>query len=307
MDDAIDWVSATTREQYDVPVTTRPLGLTGDILHPVDNPGLQIKRPPIVGSGVGSLGGLAATARGYRGPIPEATVTRLAVYRRVLSAMTEQGAVTVSSAEFAAAAGVNSAKLRKDLSYIGPYGTRDVGYEVKPLIDQIERVLGWTVAGMASAPLGGLTATARGRTERATLKESSDWSDDLLVAIEIASRLPLPHLRSLQAATDAMFLSKVNELEEERHQLVERVSELEDHLAASRANTTQMRHALAEAETEGTDVKPSVLSKMSTALDSAYAHETGLHVEYATLSRRLASIVEQLSVAKRVRKEDVNG
>ncbi len=34
--------------------------------------------------------------------------------------------------------------LREDLSYIGTYGTRGLGYEVEILIDQIERVLGLT-------------------------------------------------------------------------------------------------------------------------------------------------------------------
>jgi redox-sensing transcriptional repressor len=76
--------------------------------------------------------------------IPEAAVARLAVYLRVLSGMKEQGITTVSSEELSVAAGVNSAKLRKDLSYIGTYGTRGVGYEVEVLIDQIERVLGLT-------------------------------------------------------------------------------------------------------------------------------------------------------------------
>lgn len=76
--------------------------------------------------------------------IPEAAVSRLAVYLRVLSAMAEQGAVTVSSDELATAAGVNSAKLRKDLSYLGSYGTRGVGYEVDVLTYELERVLGLT-------------------------------------------------------------------------------------------------------------------------------------------------------------------
>lgn len=76
--------------------------------------------------------------------IPEAAVARLAVYLRVLSGMAEQGAVTVSSDELATAAGVNSAKLRKDLSYLGSYGTRGVGYEVDVLRDEIERALGLT-------------------------------------------------------------------------------------------------------------------------------------------------------------------
>jgi redox-sensing transcriptional repressor len=42
----------------------------------------------------------------------------------------------------AAAAGVNSAKLRKDLSHLGSYGTRGVGYDVALLIEQIEYILG---------------------------------------------------------------------------------------------------------------------------------------------------------------------
>ena len=76
--------------------------------------------------------------------IPEAAVARLAVYLRVLSGLAEQDVTTISSEELSAAAGVNSAKLRKDLSYIGSYGTRGVGYEVGVLVDQIERILGLT-------------------------------------------------------------------------------------------------------------------------------------------------------------------
>ena len=74
--------------------------------------------------------------------IPEASVARLAVYLRMLGELAEQGAETVSSDELAAATGVNSAKLRKDLSYIGSYGIRGVGYEVSPLLHQLERTLG---------------------------------------------------------------------------------------------------------------------------------------------------------------------
>ncbi|MCI2416995.1 redox-sensing transcriptional repressor Rex [Saccharopolyspora sp. K220] len=76
--------------------------------------------------------------------IPEAAVARLAVYLRALSGLADQNVGTVSSDELAVAAGVNSAKLRKDLSYIGSYGTRGVGYEVAVLIGQIERTLGLT-------------------------------------------------------------------------------------------------------------------------------------------------------------------
>jgi redox-sensing transcriptional repressor len=74
--------------------------------------------------------------------IPEATVARLAVYLRVLTALTESGRSTVSSGELAAAAGVNPAGLRKDLSHLGPCGVRGVGYEVRTLRDRISGVLG---------------------------------------------------------------------------------------------------------------------------------------------------------------------
>src|SRR5579875_1140594 len=77
--------------------------------------------------------------------IPEATVARLPVYLRALHGLVERGTGTASSEELAAIAGVNSAKLRKDLSYLGSYGTRGVGYDVTTLTEQISRTLGLTV------------------------------------------------------------------------------------------------------------------------------------------------------------------
>ncbi|NJC69328.1 redox-sensing transcriptional repressor Rex [Planosporangium thailandense] len=76
--------------------------------------------------------------------LPEATVARLPEYLRALHHLAETGFETVSSEGLAAAAGVNSAKLRKDLSHLGSYGTRGVGYDVALLIAQIEHVLGLT-------------------------------------------------------------------------------------------------------------------------------------------------------------------
>jgi redox-sensing transcriptional repressor len=73
--------------------------------------------------------------------LPEATIARLPEYLRALHNL-EEGADTISSEGLAAAAGVNSAKLRKDLSHLGSYGTRGVGYDVALLIDQIEYILG---------------------------------------------------------------------------------------------------------------------------------------------------------------------
>ncbi|WP_226436554.1 redox-sensing transcriptional repressor Rex [Rhodococcus yananensis] len=74
--------------------------------------------------------------------LPQATVTRLATYLRVLATLADSGTLIVSSEELASAAGVGSAKLRKDLSYLGPNGVRGVGYDVMRLQARIEHVLG---------------------------------------------------------------------------------------------------------------------------------------------------------------------
>lgn len=102
--------------------------------------------------------------------IPEATVARLPLYLRSLVDMTDRGIQTVSSERLADAAGVNSAKVRKDLSYLGSYGTRGVGYDVEYLIYQISRELGltqdWNCVIVGIGNLGRALANYRGFGER---------------------------------------------------------------------------------------------------------------------------------------------
>jgi redox-sensing transcriptional repressor len=102
--------------------------------------------------------------------IPEATVARLPVYLRALVELAEDGATTVSSDALARAAGVNSAKVRKDLSHLGSYGTRGVGYDVAYLIHQIRRELGlsqpWPIVLAGVGNLGHALANYRGFPER---------------------------------------------------------------------------------------------------------------------------------------------
>jgi redox-sensing transcriptional repressor len=76
--------------------------------------------------------------------IPEATVARLPLYYRALLETADHGVGTVSSQRLAELAGVNAAKVRKDLSYLGSYGTRGVGYDVAHLVHEIARELGLT-------------------------------------------------------------------------------------------------------------------------------------------------------------------
>jgi len=94
----------------------------------------------------------------------------LPVYLRALTAYSDHGVATVSSEELAAAAGVNSAKLRKDLSFLGSYGTRGVGYEVDYLVYQISRELGltqdWRVVIVGVGNLGHALANYGGFSSR---------------------------------------------------------------------------------------------------------------------------------------------
>jgi redox-sensing transcriptional repressor len=67
-------------------------------------------------------------------------------------------------------AGVNAAKVRKDLSYLGSYGTRGVGYDVEYLLFQMNRELGltqdWPVVIVGIGNLGQALAGYGGFGER---------------------------------------------------------------------------------------------------------------------------------------------
>jgi redox-sensing transcriptional repressor len=84
--------------------------------------------------------------------------------------MAEQRLPTVSSERLAEMAGVNAAKVRKDFSYLGSYGTRGVGYDVEYLLFQISRELGltqdWPVVIVGIGNLGAALANYRGFSAR---------------------------------------------------------------------------------------------------------------------------------------------
>ncbi len=93
--------------------------------------------------------------------IPRATVNRLPLYLRALESLpSDQG--TVSSRELAELIKENSAKVRKDLSFLGTYGVRGVGYNVENLRFRIRRDLGltriWPVIIVGAGNLGSALA-----------------------------------------------------------------------------------------------------------------------------------------------------
>ena len=124
------------------------------------------RRPASAGRTVAA--GRRASANGHG--IPDATVARLPVYLRALYALADHDVATVSSEELAAATGVNSAKLRKDLSHLGSYGTRGVGYDVEYLVYQVSRELGltqdWPVVIVGAGNLGRALANYGGFASR---------------------------------------------------------------------------------------------------------------------------------------------
>jgi redox-sensing transcriptional repressor len=154
-------------------------------------------------NGTGAPNGSASGGRDVRErarAIPEAAVARLAVYLRVLSGMAEQGVGGISSEELSAASGVNSAKLRKDLSYVGSYGTRGVGYEVSVLIEEIERILGLTrnhsVAVVGIGNLGHALANYGGFPSRGFPVVALFDVDEDLMGIPVGG-IPVNHIEEI--------------------------------------------------------------------------------------------------------------
>ena len=97
-------------------------------------------------------------------------MARLPEYLRILVELAEQKLRTVSSGQLAGLAGVNAAKVRKDLSHLGTYGTRGVGYDVDFLLFQVRQALGltrdWPTVVVGAGNLGRALANYAGFSER---------------------------------------------------------------------------------------------------------------------------------------------
>ncbi len=135
--------------------------------------------------------------------IPEATVARLPVYLRALAALAEQGFSICSSNDLATAAGVNPAKLRKDLSYLGSYGTRGVGYDIEYLRYHVARALGqtqdWDVVIVGVGRLGSALCAYNGFSSRGIRIAALVDSDPAKVGTKIGGLTvaPMSELASL--------------------------------------------------------------------------------------------------------------
>ncbi len=69
--------------------------------------------------------------------LSDATIIRIPLYLRALQELKEQDGYIISSSDLANLVGVQPAQLRKDLSYLGEFGTRGVGYDISHLKNQL--------------------------------------------------------------------------------------------------------------------------------------------------------------------------
>ena len=133
--------------------------------------------------------------------IPEATVARLPLYLRALLTLADEREGTCSSERLADLAGVNAAKVRKDLSYLGSYGTRGVGYDVEFLLREVSRALGlthdWPVVIAGAGNLGRALANYGGFTSRGFPVVALVDTDDSKVGSKVGET-PVRHLDELE-------------------------------------------------------------------------------------------------------------
>jgi redox-sensing transcriptional repressor len=127
------------------------------------------------------------------GRVPDATVARLPLYLQALVEAANGGTATISSDDLARASGLTSAKVRKDLSFLGSYGTRGVGYDVAALTEEISQVLGLTadrpVVIVGIGNLGRALASYDGFTRRGFHIQALVDADAALVGTEVGGHV----------------------------------------------------------------------------------------------------------------------
>ena len=128
---------------------------------------------------------------------------RLPIYQRILAELARAGAKTVSSEQLAELARVNAAKVRKDLSLLGSFGTRGSGYDPGFLIAQIDRALGvdenWAVAIVGIGNLGRALTNSAGFASRGCQITSLFDVDPEVVGEEIRG-IRVRHMDEIAAA-----------------------------------------------------------------------------------------------------------
>lgn len=102
--------------------------------------------------------------------IPKETIDRLPLYLRCLEKLIDDDEDNISSEKFSDKLNLNSAQVRKDLSYFGDFGTRGIGYSTRNLASEIREILNlnrkWKMALAGVGNIGSALLTFTGFDER---------------------------------------------------------------------------------------------------------------------------------------------
>jgi redox-sensing transcriptional repressor len=132
------------------------------------------------------------------------------VYQRILEGLLRSGTTTVSSELLASSARVNAAKVRKDLSLLGSFGTRGAGYDAAFLIEQIDRQLGldreWPVVIAGIGNLGRALARSHGFAAR-NFNVTALFDTDPAIIGERVDDVVVRHLDDLPDVADEVPLA----------------------------------------------------------------------------------------------------
>jgi len=90
--------------------------------------------------------------------LPEITVNRLTIYRRYVKSLLKKRRPLVTSEKLGNKMHFKPSQIRRDLSYVGQFGQRGKGYNVRKLSEGLDKILGldrkWQVALVGAGNLG---------------------------------------------------------------------------------------------------------------------------------------------------------
>jgi redox-sensing transcriptional repressor len=150
--------------------------------------------------------GSSSSREGSRRAISESTTERLSIYLRCLSQLEREGVETISSKGLADRFQLNSALIRKDLTYFGEFGMRGVGYKVSELRAHLVQILGLDrelrVVIIGAGNLGQALADYRGFNSEGcrivALLDISRW----MVGTQSRGGIPVRHVDDLEQTID---------------------------------------------------------------------------------------------------------
>lgn len=133
--------------------------------------------------------------------IPRATAKRLPMYYRYLSGLHDAKIKRISSSTFAEAVQVDSATIRRDLSYFGALGKRGYGYEVDNLLDFFKKILNQDhLTNVALVGLGNLGQALLHfnfhKDSNVRISAAFDIHDDMINTVQ--SGVPVYDVKDLQ-------------------------------------------------------------------------------------------------------------